>query len=60
MKLRNWTIYQEYVDWGVSGIRENRPALDRLMKDTRKRKSDILLVWKFDRFAGSKNIWLLY
>ena len=53
MKLRNWTIYQEYVDRGVSGIKENRPALDRLMKDARKRKFDILLVWKFDRFARS-------
>jgi len=53
VKLRNWTIYQEYVDWGVSGAKESRPALDRLMKDARKRKFDILLVWKFDRFARS-------
>jgi len=53
VKLRNWTVYQEYVDRGVSGIKENRPALDRLMKDARKRKFDILLVWKFDRFARS-------
>lgn len=53
VKLRNWTIYQEYVDRGVSGIKENRPALDRLMKDARKRKFDILLVWRFDRFARS-------
>jgi len=53
VKLRNWTVYQEYVDRGVSGIKENRPGLDRLMKDARKRKFDILLVWKFDRFARS-------
>lgn len=53
VKLRNWTVYQEYVDRGVSGIKENRPALDRLMKDARKRKFDVLLVWKFDRFARS-------
>jgi len=53
VKLRNWTIYQEYVDRGVSGAKESRPALDRLMKDARKRKFDILLVWKFDRFARS-------
>jgi len=53
VKLRNWTIYQEYVDWGVSGAKESRPALDKLMKDARKRKFDILLVWKFDRFARS-------
>ena len=53
VKLRNWEVYQEYVDWGVSGAKESRPALDRLMKDARKRKFDILLVWKFDRFARS-------
>ncbi len=53
VKLRNWTIYQEYVDRGVSGAKESRPALDNLMKDARKRKFDILLVWKFDRFARS-------
>jgi len=53
VKLRNWTIYQEYVDRGVSGAKESRPALDTLMKDARKRKFDILLVWKFDRFARS-------
>ena len=53
VKLRNWTIYQEYVDRGVSGAKESRPELDKLMKDARKRKFDILLVWKFDRFARS-------
>ena len=53
VKLRSWEVYQEYVDRGVSGAKENRPALDKLMKDARKRKFDILLVWKFDRFARS-------
>jgi len=53
VKLRDWEVYQEYVDRGVSGIKENRPALDKLMKDARKRKFDILLVWRFDRFARS-------
>ena len=53
VKLRNWEVYQEYVDHGISGMEESRPALDRLMKDARKRKFDILLVWKFDRFARS-------
>jgi len=53
VKLRNWEIYQEYVDRGVSGAKESRPELDKLMRDARKRKFDILLVWKFDRFARS-------
>jgi DNA invertase Pin-like site-specific DNA recombinase len=43
----------EYVDQGVSGTQRHRPALDNLMKDARKRLFDVVLVWKFDRFARS-------
>lgn len=53
VNLRNWEVYQEYVDHGISGMEKSRPGLDRLMKDVRKRKFDVLLVWKFDRFARS-------
>jgi DNA invertase Pin-like site-specific DNA recombinase len=50
---RGWTIANEYVDHGVSGSKESRPALDRLMADAQRRRFDILLVWKLDRFARS-------
>jgi len=43
----------EYVDSGYSGAKQNRPALDRLMNDARKRQLDCVLVWRFDRFARS-------
>jgi len=43
----------EYVDHGVSGAKDSRPALNRLMADAKQRKFDILLVWKLDRFARS-------
>src|SRR5271157_6210250 len=43
----------EYVDTGFSGTKQNRPALDRLMDDARKRHFDCILVWRFDRFARS-------
>ncbi len=43
----------EYVDQGVSGTQRRRPALDNLMTDARKRMFDLVLVWKFDRFARS-------
>ena len=43
----------EYRDEGVSGAKDRRPALDRLMKDARARKIDIVLVFKFDRFGRS-------
>lgn len=43
----------EYVDEGLSGTQRRRPALDRLIADARKRRFDVVLVWKFDRFARS-------
>ena len=43
----------EYKDEGHSGSKDRRPALDRLMKDARARKIDIVAVFKFDRFGRS-------
>jgi len=37
----------------VSGSKDRRPELDRLMADAHKRRFDALAVWKFDRFARS-------
>ncbi len=52
-KRRGWTIAGEYVDEGISGAKDSRPALDALMRDAQRRKIDIVAVWKFDRFARS-------
>jgi DNA invertase Pin-like site-specific DNA recombinase len=50
---RGWTLVPEYVDVGISGTKEKRPALDRLMADAHRRKFDVVVVWRFDRFARS-------
>jgi DNA invertase Pin-like site-specific DNA recombinase len=50
---RGWQVAGEYVDEGVSGARERRPALDRLWADSRKRKVDAVVVYRYDRFARS-------
>jgi DNA invertase Pin-like site-specific DNA recombinase len=50
---RGWTLAGEYVDVGISGTKEKREALDRLMADAHRRKFDVVAVWKFDRFARS-------
>jgi DNA invertase Pin-like site-specific DNA recombinase len=50
---RGWTIAGEYVDVGISGTKEKRPELDRLMVDAHRRRFDAVVVWKFDRFARS-------
>jgi DNA invertase Pin-like site-specific DNA recombinase len=50
---RGWTLAGEYVDVGISGTKEKRPELDRLMADAHRRRFDAVVVWKFDRFARS-------
>ena len=52
-KRRNWTITDEYVDSGVSGAKERRPHLDRLLADCRRRLVDAVVVYRYDRFARS-------
>ena len=52
-KARGMAIAGEYVDVGISGSKERRPALDRLMKDARRRRIDSVIVARFDRFARS-------
>ncbi len=50
---RGWNTFKEYVDEGISGTKDSRPALNELMDDAKKRKFDVVLVWRFDRFARS-------
>src|SRR5262245_870280 len=50
---RGFEIIGEYRDEGISGSKDSRPALDRLMKDARARKFDMVIVARFDRFARS-------
>src|ERR1700688_4421580 len=50
---RGWTVTGEYIDIGISGTKEKRPELDRLMADAHRRRFDAVVVWKFDRFARS-------
>ena len=52
-QARGYDIFREYVDDGVSGRKDRRPELDRLMNDAKKRKFDAVVVWRFDRFARS-------
>jgi DNA invertase Pin-like site-specific DNA recombinase len=52
-KQKDFKIYKEYCDIGISGSKDSRPQLDSLMDDAKKKKIDIVLVWKFDRFARS-------
>jgi DNA invertase Pin-like site-specific DNA recombinase len=50
---RGWDVVEEFTDTGVSGSREFRPALNRLLADARRRRFDTVLVYRYDRFARS-------
>jgi DNA invertase Pin-like site-specific DNA recombinase len=51
---RRWEISpeHEYVD-RITGSRDSRPHLNRLMADARRRRFDLVLVWKLDRLGRS-------
>ena len=52
-QARGWRLVDSYLDLGISGSKNKRPELDRLMADAHKRRFDIVIVWRFDRFARS-------
>ncbi len=47
---RGWTA-AEYVDRGVSGTKDRRPALDRLVAEARRRRFDAVVCWRLDRLG---------
>ena len=53
VQRRGWKLQHIYRDQGVSGASSNRPALNELLKDCRRGSVDVVVVWKFDRFARS-------
>lgn len=50
---RGFEIYDVYIDDGYSGKDFNRPEIQRLMRDARQDKFDIVLAWKVDRISRS-------
>src|SRR5262245_19565217 len=50
VEARGWTP-TEYIDRGVSGAQDRRPALDRLVSDAKRRKFDVLVCWRLDRLG---------
>jgi DNA invertase Pin-like site-specific DNA recombinase len=52
-QARGWHMVDAYIDAGVSGAKDSRPELNRLMADAHKRRFDVVAVWRFDRFARS-------
>jgi len=49
-EARGWT-WVEFVDRGVSGAKDKRPALDALLVDAKRRRFDVLVCWRLDRLG---------
>ena len=52
--IKDWNVYKIYTDGGFSGANTDRPALEGLIKDAKKRKFDTVLVYKLDRLSRSQ------
>lgn len=53
IERRGWKLTELFADHGVSGARDRRPALDRLLAAARRREFDVLVVWRSDRLFRS-------
>lgn len=49
-QTRGW-LTQEFVDSGISGTREKRPALDDLVRLAHRRQIDVVICWRLDRLG---------
>lgn len=50
VEARGWTA-AEFVDRGVSGAKDRRPALDEMLQAARTRKVDVVVCWRLDRLG---------
>jgi len=50
IEARGWTA-AEFVDRGESGVKDRRPALDRLVAEAKRRRFDVLVCWRLDRLG---------
>lgn len=49
---RGWMVQRVYSD-RMSGAKADRPGMKAMMADARRGQFDVVLVWRFDRFARS-------
>ena len=50
VSARGWTA-TEFVDKGISGAKDRRPALDQVLRDAKRRRFDVLVCWRLDRLG---------
>ena len=47
-------VINEYIDRALTGMSDDRPAFQKMMKDATKKQFKIVIVWKLDRFARNR------
>ncbi|EMC14430.1 hypothetical protein SMU76_06074 [Streptococcus mutans N66] len=52
--IKDWSIYDVYIDGGFTGSNTDRPELKRLVKEAKNKKFDTVLVYKLDRLSRSQ------
>lgn len=53
-EIKDWTIFNIYIDGGFSGSNTERPALEQLISDAKRKMFDTVLVYKLDRLSRSQ------
>ena len=53
-KKNGITVIKHYIDRAFSAKTDNRPKFQQMIKDSGKKLFDVVLVWKFDRFARNR------
>ena len=48
------TVVRHYIDRALSAKTDNRPDFQQMIRDSNKKLFEIVLVWKFDRFARNR------
>lgn len=51
IKEQGWTLYDEYVDDGISGVTFDRPGVQRMLEDAKLGKINLILCKDLSRFG---------
>lgn len=53
-KAKDYLVDEIYIDGGFTGSNLNRPGMDKMLRDIKKRETDIIVVYKLDRLSRSQ------
>lgn len=53
-KQHDTVILDAYIDRAMTGTNDNRPAFQKMIRDSEKQHWDYVIVYKLDRFARNK------